>query len=238
MILTVSGVEHAAGRPLALLDEPVDLFHAAVAVPPHRGHDARRERALVGELAVGAQQVGLDPRVLPPGDAERVQLLLRAQQVGLPLRDARLRGHGAQHVVGGAFLQRAGRRAVGVAHDVAVPRVGRRRRDARHLERPGVHPRRRARRCSTGRRAGRARPRRDLPCADRRSRRTPVPYQPPPTIHSRSGFASATCCDACEVVVLRVQVVEVHVQQVAGPDRRVHVRVLEARARPCAREGS
>ena len=104
-------------------DELLDLLGAAVALPPHRPDDPGRQLAARGERDVGALlRVGPDDRVLPCGDAERVQ-------IGLGCREGRLEiGRGVVrleplHQVRCPFVERAARGAVRVALDAAVGRV-------------------------------------------------------------------------------------------------------------------
>ncbi len=83
--------------------------------------------------------VRLDDRVLPVRDPEPVKVRLALEQALLHLHRRR-RGDEAGHQVLGAFVEGAERRAVGVAGDPAVVRVGRVRGDARQLQRAAVHP--------------------------------------------------------------------------------------------------
>ena len=143
--------------------------------------------------------------------------------------------------VRGALLEAAGRLAVGVAHEVAVPGVGRRRRDARDRERARVHPRRvRVGVHQEDRAIGhdlvevpRERP---LLTDDRAEPATP---DDPGIV----GVGVRVRGDPVEVVGQPMQVVEVDVPADPPGERRVDVRVLEARAarrrrrgrRPCRR---
>ena len=126
--------------PLASRDELLDLLRAARPIPPQRADDAGRQLATTGERRVGdLLPFGRDDRVLPGGDAERVELGLGEAQA----RDqflGRVRGEQAFDEVGRAFLERAARSAVGVAFDPAVIRVERVGGHAGQLERPGVDP--------------------------------------------------------------------------------------------------
>ena len=83
-------VRCAEGRHgLAPGDHRVDLLEAAVALPPLRPDDVGAQRAL-GEGApvhgvdvLDAAEAAADERVLPTGDAEGEQFLLRAEQSGV-----------------------------------------------------------------------------------------------------------------------------------------------------------
>ena len=142
MILIVPRVDLALRPPVALLDELVDLLHAAVAVPPQRGDDARRElpgvvRARGSPRAGRAATQASCHAVIPSAWRYSCATRIDATQSSVRVR---------RHVVGpervrGALLEQA-RRAVGVADEVAVPRIGRVGGDARELERLRVHPRR------------------------------------------------------------------------------------------------
>ena len=92
----------------------------------------RHVRALLG--------VRLDDGVLPGGDPELVEVAL-AEPQGLLEVGRRVVGHQPRDEVHGAFVERAARRAVGVALDPAVGGVGGRGRDPGQLERLRVDPR-------------------------------------------------------------------------------------------------
>ena len=82
------GVEAAAAaRPrLAPRAAALDLLDALRPLPPQRADDARGEPAVRRQRLVGGLRRRRHPRVLPAGDAERVQVPLRAQDRGLPVR--------------------------------------------------------------------------------------------------------------------------------------------------------
>ena len=136
---TVFASTPAAGPPRAPLEQAVDLLHPAVAVPPERRHHARRQTALVVEPR-GRRGAG-PPRPTRPATP------VMPSAWSSPLRDPDRRHPVLDRVgrdvtrperVRGALLQAAGRRAVGLAHVVAVPRVGRARVDARRAPSAGV----------------------------------------------------------------------------------------------------
>ena len=75
--LTLVGRVAADGRAAPSLDELLDLLVAAVVLPPQRPDDARGQLAADGERDVGELLlVAVDDRVLPGGDAERVEVAL------------------------------------------------------------------------------------------------------------------------------------------------------------------
>src|SRR4029077_2868704 len=66
--------ERAAGAAARPLHELVDLFEAALVLPPERALDACGEPASLGRAGVdGLVPLG-DDRVLPGGDPERMQM--------------------------------------------------------------------------------------------------------------------------------------------------------------------
>src|SRR6185369_4253237 len=68
-------------RAFATCDEPFDLLRAARPIPPERTHDAGRQLATTGQRRVGDLfPFGRDARVLPAGDAQRVELGLGKAQ--------------------------------------------------------------------------------------------------------------------------------------------------------------
>ena len=156
-------------RPSAALDQLVDLLRAALAVPPQRPDDPRGQLAPSGQRRVGdLLLVGGDDRVLPVGDAERVELGLGETQRGDEVR---------RRWSAGGVARRGRRRPPGAR------RTGCRRRRARSARRRGrgvsaVMPASSSARpltqavwpsaASRGRPAGRARPGRGRRGAGRR----------------------------------------------------------------------
>lgn len=128
----------------ALLDEFGNLSGTALPVPPQGTHDPGGERAVPrgGEIRLGrivhAEEVA-HQRVLPGGDAERVQMPLGVQQRRQPVGRRGGRGQPADELHR-ALLKGAGGYAGGVPLDAPVGRVGRVRADAGQLQRPAVHP--------------------------------------------------------------------------------------------------
>ena len=223
MIFTVP----AFTRPLASGEQLVDLLDPPMTVPPERRDDAHGELPCVVQLSVRREQVRFDPCVLPPGDPERGEVLLRPPQVHLPLVGARRWHELAQYRVRGPLLEAARRRPVGIAHEVAVERIRRVGVPPGELERPRVHPpgvhvgvQQEHRPIGhdgvevRGERAGVA-----------EHRAVPAAAQDPRQVGVRLGEGP----DPLEVRVAVDEVVEVHVQEVAGAERRVDVRVLEPR---------
>ncbi len=138
-----------AGQPpdrelLAVRDELGDLLRAAVPVPPERAGHRRGQPALGGRGPVRVGRVGISVRatqhrVLPAGDAQRVQQPLGPPQPGHQLG----RGGRRNQVVDQgdrALLQRADRVAVRVPVDHAVRRVRRVPGEAGPGHRHRVHP--------------------------------------------------------------------------------------------------
>ena len=70
---------------LALREELRDLLEPLVAVPPQGSDHACGQASVVCERAIGVVSPGSDPGVLPSGDSERVQVLLRVEDRRLPL---------------------------------------------------------------------------------------------------------------------------------------------------------
>ena len=124
--------------------ESLDLLEAAVPIPPERPDHPGGELTVVRRAHVRVQRaiavVDPDDRVLPRGDAERVEVRLRDAEpgrvvlVGVDRRDGGDEAHRA-------LVQRARRLAVGVAFDAPVPRVRRVARDPGELQRARVDPR-------------------------------------------------------------------------------------------------
>ena len=121
-----------------------ELFDAAGPIPP-LGSDDVRAQAPVGErAAVCAERVpdpaeAADHGVLPAGDAETQQLVLRAKESGV----GEVVVDGGPHVVeevAGALVEGARREAVGLALDAAVGGVGGRRVEAGGTDGGGVDP--------------------------------------------------------------------------------------------------
>ena len=202
-----------------------------MAVPPQSADDPRREIAAPGGVEIGgvvaAEGVGIaHDRVLPGGDAERVQVLLPLQQ---PL--GRLVGGGlgreASHQLHRTLVERAGRLAVGRPLDAAVVGIGRVPRDAGSLERPRVHP---------GAVAVAVR-QVDAPIrhdrvqeflgggAAREDVHRPSPAEDPFAL----GMVARVGLDREQVVLLGRQVVQVALHHVEAAEDRMHVGVLEPR---------
>ena len=126
-----------AGR--AELDEVLELLVAALAVPKEVSLDTHRQLAALGERAVGGERFGLDTRVLPGGDPERVVRFLGTEDGSLPFR----MGGGRQQlhdVEPGVLVQRPLRLAGLEPLDPPARRVRCLAGDARCRERDGVHP--------------------------------------------------------------------------------------------------
>ena len=135
-------MEPADGAAIPPRDELTHLLDAAVPVPPERPDHPGGELAALGERAVRLLRGRRDPGVLPPGDAEGVEMLLREQDRPLPLLLWRRGEVGIRERVGGALVQGAGRLAGrGIALDPPVPRVGGLARDVAGLQGLRVHPR-------------------------------------------------------------------------------------------------
>ena len=218
---------HVAGAPPhPPIHECVDLFHAAMSIPPEGRHDPSVELARVVQRPVGAEQIGLDPRVLPTGDPEGMQLGLRHTDRTPPVL-----GRGSRHDAGPegvrrALLQTSRRHSAGVPDVVAVPGVGRRGGDPAGLECSRVDP------CRV--RVGvhqEDRPVRDDGIEVRGSRtvRRLEDRVVPTASHDPREIGMLACegRDPLEVRVSRRQIIEVHVQEDPAGERRVDVRVLE-----------
>ena len=102
-------VDVAATPPRPLVHEPVDLLHPSMPVPPERRHDPGRELAPVVGSPVRLEDVRLDPRVLPSGDPDRVELALRDAERRLPVLDGGTRHDLRPEGVRGALLEAPGR---------------------------------------------------------------------------------------------------------------------------------
>ena len=228
-------VDVAAAAPRAHLEQVLDLLRPSMPVPPQGRHDPRGETALVVHGSVRAEQVGLDPRVLPSGDPQRVERALGDLDRRHPIRQRVARHDAGPERIGRSLLQAPARGPVRVADDVPVPRVGRRGGDAAADQRFGVHPRgvrvRVHQEHGTVRHDGvevlAARP--PAGCED-----GVVP--PAADDPGQVRVLARERPDALEVRVLGVQIVEVHVAEVPAGERRVDVRVLEPRHDACARE--
>ena len=198
----------------------------AADAPPESGDDAGVELAPVVECSVGAKEIGLDPCVLPSGDPESVQPVLRHADRSPPVVEGSARHHLRPEGVRRALLQAARRHAIGIAHVVAIPGVGRRRGDRTGLERLRVDPRRV--------RVGvhqEDRPVRDDDievCSPRTTGRLEYRVGPATSHDPREvGMLACERRDPLEVRVPRRQIIEVDVQEDPAGERRVDVRVLE-----------
>ena len=121
--------EPAPGQRLTPSDQVGDLLDALAPVPPEGADHVRAELAARGRVDVGRARVvharvRADDRVLPAGDAERVQVVLTGEQ-----RRAIVGAGGAGQVPrdegGRPLVEGAARVAVRVALDPAVRRVRR-----------------------------------------------------------------------------------------------------------------
>ena len=141
---------HGAGPEpahLALLppvEQVVQLVCAAAAIPPQGALDPGGERAVprggqVGRQRVRKVQVLPHDRVLPGGDAQRVQVLLGQQQPAELLGEGRA-GHEPAHQQCRGLVQGALRLIVRPALDPAVPGVGGGGGQARQVQGPGIGP--------------------------------------------------------------------------------------------------
>ena len=222
--------EASGGAAGAQRHQVVDLLEPARAFPPQGTDDAAGERAPArgGEVRLvvpGLRRV-VDDRVLPAGDAERVQERLALQQalvdgVGrqrrLMLRDEGLR----------ALVQRALRRAVRVALDPAVFGIGRVGGDPRDLQRLGVDPGAVTVAVRQDHRSIRH-DRVDVLLGGTAAWKDvlrPASAQDPGLVRMRSRVRG----DRLEVRLLRVEVVLVALQHVDAAAHGVHVRILEPR---------
>ena len=129
---------------LALVQQLRQLLQAAVAVPPQRADDGGVQRPRLGGTQVGDHGVcvavaAADDRVLPAGDAEGEQVILRGQQRPVPVFGGGY-GHEPRHQAGGALLQHAHRLAALVLLDPAVGRVRSAGVDARQAQCCAVYP--------------------------------------------------------------------------------------------------
>ncbi len=123
---------------------PGQLLGPAAALPPQRADHPPGEQSAavgfqVGVEAVRDDGVVADDGLLPAGDAQRVQVALALDDAG-HLVGHLGPGHDPLDQVHGAFLQGAGRAAVGLALDPAVGWVGRAGGDPGQLQGPGVGP--------------------------------------------------------------------------------------------------
>ena len=230
--LHAGGAVAPAARPLARVDQLIDLLQITRAVPPQRAHHARGERTARGQRRIDVAGVGeggiavADDRVLPRGDAERVQVLLRQQDAALDVG-----GHVGRDVSlderHRSFLQRALRLARCVPLDPPVDGVGRRSVDAREAQRGAVHPRRMAVPVRQEHR----------PIRHHGVEHGAVGYAAGEDVHGPSaaqdprlvGMRVGVCADQLDVAVRRMDLAEVAPQAVETAATRVDVRVLEPR---------
>ena len=139
------GAEPAAGHRLAPPDEVGHLLDAEPPFPPQGTHHVGAQVAVAGRGDVGRRRVvhpgvGADDRVLPAGDAERVQVGLPLHQGRVVLLPRRARQQ-ARDQRGRPLVQRAARPPVRVPLDASVGGVGGPAVDAGELDRARVDPR-------------------------------------------------------------------------------------------------
>ena len=155
-------MEGADGAAVAARDELVDLLDAAVPVPPGAPTTRARELAALGERPVRVLGGRRDPGVLPPRDAEGVEVFLREEDRPLPLlarraRDGCPRTSTRRPRAGCPWAPRRGSRSILPSHGSGVSRV------MCPTSNALGSPTRRGRHGSAGRRAGRGRGRRAGP---------------------------------------------------------------------------
>ena len=199
--------------------------------PRCRSHHRLAETRMVSSPAssrapYASQDVRRHPRVLPSGDPEGVEVLLRHEQGSAPFGRIGPRDEPIPEGVRRALVQRAGRLpGHGVAFDAAVPRVGRVARDPRELERAAVHPRAvhvpvHQEHRTVGDDA--------VQVLLARGSAGEQVHRPPPSGDPRlAGVVRGVRGDRLQVGVDRPEVVEVHAQQVPSAERGMDVRVLE-----------
>jgi hypothetical protein len=134
------GLEASVGSPFAEVQPSLDLLEAAPSVPPVSANDPRRQAALLGEPPIDLDHRREHPGVLPRRDSEAVELVLRILEPGEPLLISVQRDQ-SLHQVGGTLVECPGWRAVRIAFDPPVGRVGGFGGDAGQLHRPAVDPR-------------------------------------------------------------------------------------------------
>ena len=138
--LRAADAQASEGAGGAQLQELVDLLPAAIPVPEEVALDPHGQLAPLGDGAVAGQRHGaVDARVLPRGDAQRVERLLCPEDAGLPLLGGRLREEAPDEVLR-LLVQRPLRLAGGVALDPATRGIRGLAGDAGELERPAVDP--------------------------------------------------------------------------------------------------
>ena len=131
--------EAAERAPLPVLAPRLDLVDATPSIPPVGGDDARGQPALLREPAIGLDHRRQHPGVLPGGDPELVKLALGVLEPDEQVLFG-IGRHQPFHELCGTLVQRSRRRAVRVAFDPAIGRVGGCRRDAGELEGARVDP--------------------------------------------------------------------------------------------------
>src|SRR4029453_8045845 len=106
-----------------------DLLEAARALPPLGTDDVRLQRPVLQGAAVDgchllpAAEAAAGPRVLPSGDAEREELVLRTEEARVREVGTDLRAHVVEQSAR-ALVEGARRSAVGFTLDATVGRVG------------------------------------------------------------------------------------------------------------------
>jgi hypothetical protein len=211
------------------VEQVIDLLQPSVAIPPQRtdhagGESAGRPPRQIGVVVV-QPSARVHDRVLPGGDAERMQIRLPLQHAGLDVRRRRVRSE-PTHQIHRPLVQRARGLAAIVALDPAVGRVCRVTGHAGHLQRCGVHPPTVP--VAIGQEHGAVR--RDLVERVLGRRATGEHVHRPPAAEDprRIGVGVRVRHDRREVVRLGVQVVQITLQHVESAGDRMHVRVLEA----------
>src|SRR6266508_4140946 len=135
------GSEPPYRAPISFRDQLVDLLLAAVPVPPQGPDDPGRKLVPACRRGVGAERLvrATDDRVLPRGDAERVQVLLGHPEALLPFRLGD-RGRDVFDQVHGPLVEGARGLARAVPFDPPVGRIGGLPGDAGQLQGSCVHP--------------------------------------------------------------------------------------------------
>jgi hypothetical protein len=142
--LDARGAEPAVAQRGPSLDEFGNLLGPTLAVPPQSADDPRGQRTLAGRRQIGLGRIVHpeelpDQRVLPGGDAERVQMPLGMQQGGEPIRRGGRRREPAD-VLHSPFLKHPDGLARRVPFEPAVCRIGRVPCDTGEFQRAAVDP--------------------------------------------------------------------------------------------------